>query len=114
MPRRSRASEEPADSKSDLVKELERLSQETSTDKLLDALERELSDWALDEDREESDEEVIDRLNRDLIAKSVFRESLDLGYHEDMGNMRPIESEVRKGLEELRKLIDLGKHPKTR
>jgi hypothetical protein len=96
------------------VKELERLSQETATDKLLDSLERELREWAPEEESEEGQEEIIDRLNRDLVAKSVFREGLDLGFHEDVGNLRPIESEVRRGLEELKKLIELGKSPGSR
>jgi len=113
MPRRPRAETpsdiEYSDSKSDLVRELERLSQETVTDRLLDSLERELMAWAPDERDEADKEEVIDRLNRDLVAKSVFRESLDLGYHEDVGNQRPIETEVRKGLEDLRKLIEAGR-----
>lgn len=104
--------EEPPGPPSELVRELERLSQETATDKLLDTLERELRPWASDDEEEVEDrDEVIDRLNRELVAKSVFREGLDVGFHEDVENLRPIESEVRRGLEELRKLIELGKSP---
>ncbi len=96
------------------MRELERLGHETETDKLLDALERELREWAPEDEEEEDKEEVIDRLNRELIAKSVFREGLDFGFHEDVGNLRPIESEVRRGLDELKKLIELGKQPGSR
>ena len=113
MPRHSRIDtsdeKESATSRSELVRELERLSQETATDKLLDSLERDLREWAPDEEAEEGGDEIIDRLNRELVSKSVFRESLDQGFHEDVGNLRPIESEVRRGLDELKKLIELGK-----
>jgi|GEM_PF-1561247 len=98
------------DARSELERELERLSQETETDKLLESLETELRDWAPKDDEKEA-EEVIDRLNRRLISRSVFRESLEAGYHEESLDMRPMESEVRKGLEELKKLIELGKQP---
>ena len=94
---------------SNLIEELERLGQETETDKLLDALERELHDWAPEGEDEDRDV-VIERLNRRLISRSVFREGLDDGFHEDSAGIRPMESEVRKGLEELKKLIELGKH----
>ena len=118
MPRRSRVEtaeeKESPGPQSDLVRELERLGQETATDKLLDSLERELRDWAPEDEADEDKEEVIDRLNRELVAKSVFREGFDLGFHEDMGGQRPIESEVRRGLEELKKLIELGKSPESR
>jgi len=118
LPRRSRAAIrdeiESNSSQSELVKELERLSQETVTDKLLDSLERDLRQWAPDEESAEDQEELIDRLNKDLVSKSVFRESLDDGFHEDVGNVRQIESEVRRGLEELKKLIELGKPPHSK
>lgn len=104
----------PTDGSRDIAEEFDKLSRETATDAILAALENELRDWAPEDDEEGERETAIDRLNRQLVAKSVFRERLDGGYHEDIGNMRPIESEVRRGLEELKHLIDQGKPPRRR
>ena len=119
MPRRHSRQElvrgdSAADGNRDLAEEFDKLSRETTTDAILNALENELRSWAPEEDEEGELETTIDRLNRQLVAKSVFRERLDEGYHEDVGNMRPAESEVRKGLEELRQLISEGKSPRRR
>lgn len=102
------------DDSRDLAKEFDKLSRETATDAILDALENELRDWAPQDDEEGESSSAIDKLNRELVAKSIFRERTEEGYHEDVGNMRPIESEVRRGLEELKQLIDQGRPPRRR
>ncbi len=113
MPRRPKAEDDKdATFESELRKELDKLSRETETDTLLDALESELRQWTPEEEQESG--KTIEDLNRKLIATSIFRHRLDNGYHEEMENVRPIESEVRKGLEDLRRLIDQGRPPSRR
>lgn len=99
--------------RSEMVAELEKLGQETKTDSILDSLERELRPWATDEEETSDGDEMIEKLNRDLIARSVFREGLGTGFHEDVAGIRPIESDVVRGLDELKKLIELGKPPRA-
>ncbi len=100
--------------RTELTREFEELEKERETDSLLDALERDLKAWAPEEETEKDRENSIDKMNREMIAKSVFREMLDSGYHEEMADLRPIESEVRRGLEELKNLIAQGKHSPPR
>jgi len=118
MSRRLKQSNAPDDIPEDgsraLAQEFDKLSRETTTDAILDALENELRDWAPQDDEEGGSSSAIDRLNRELVAKSIFREGTEEGYHEDVGNMRPIESEVRRGLEELKQLIDQGRPPRRK
>ncbi len=92
-----------------LADEFDKLIRETATDSILDALERDLSEWGPAEDEENQEANQVDRLNRQIVAKSIFREKDAEGYHEDMTNIRPMESEVRRGLAELKDLINEGK-----
>ncbi len=115
MPHRPKTAESPEELRSnELKRELEKLGKETETDALLEALEHELREWEPEEDAEKQGEDTIDRLNRQLIARSVFRELQQTGYHEEVRNPRPMEVEVRRNLAELKKLIEEGKPPRRR
>ena len=103
-----------SDGNRELAEEFDKLSRETVTDAILNALEEDLKEWAPENEDRDEPTTSIDRLNRQLIAKSIFRERLDEGYHEDVGNMRPMESEVRRGLAELKQLIEQGRGPRRR
>ncbi len=117
MPHHKRPENPPRTERaSELEREFEQLGKETETDALLDALEESLRDWAPQDQREgeKESEDTIDRLSRQLTARSIFRELSDAGYHGEIPSTRPIESEVRKNLAELKKLIEQGKPPRRR